>query len=81
MKKVALTCEGFFNSIQHFFGVGVGAIVKGQRDGMGVGDAGMKNRARLEQRQLHIAAAARRNRQCQREQHAQDEGDFLHDSP
>ena len=34
--------------IQHFFGMGVGAVVKGQRNGVGAGQAGMKNAALLE---------------------------------
>ncbi len=52
----------FLQRIQHFFGMGIGAIVKGERDGVGAGQAGMENAALLEQRQLRLRGCADRRR-------------------
>ena len=73
----------FLQGVQHLFGMGVGAVIKGQGDGMGMGEPGMENGTRLEQRQLRFRgfAATSRDRCRQGEQHAHNKCDFLHTSP
>ena len=63
--------------VQHLAGMGVGAVIEGQRDGMAMHDAGMEDGLFLEQRQL--VAGSHRCRQS--EQAAQSKRNFPHEHP
>ena len=63
--------------VQHLAGMGVGAVIEGQRNGVAMHDAGMEDGLFLEQRQL-VAGA----RGCRQSQHqAQSARNFPHDHP
>jgi hypothetical protein len=73
-----------FENVQDFVGMGVGAVIEGQRDGVGMDQAGMEDGLGLEQRQFRaVAAGGGRRRRAKRHQqrHAQKQSNLFHVRP